>query len=225
MKPKIQIAATRAPDGSLVTLYRHDGDFIISVDNDDLMLSRTHESELELARLGCARIVKHRNPTVLIGGLGMGYTLRQALDMLRPQATVVVAELLPEVVRWNRDYLGELTNHPLKDLRVAVRIDNVVDVIRQSPDTFDAVLLDVDNGPNAMTDVRNDRLYSREGIRSCMQSLHAGGCLAIWSAHLDPPFEDRLEQENLHVRCFRVPAHKGGKARHCSIWIVSTENA
>ena len=223
MKPNVKIAETRAPDGSQVVLYEHDGDFIITADHEDLMLSRAHESELELARLGCARIVGHRSPTVLIGGLGMGYTLRQTLDMLTPQSAVIVSELLPEVVRWNRDYLGALTNHPLRDPRVVIKIGDVADVIRQSPNAFDAVLLDVDNGPNAMTDVRNDHLYSREGIRSCMASLRGSGCLAIWSAMDDPPFERRLRQEDLHVHCFRAPAHKGAKSHHCRIWLASRD--
>ena len=221
MKPKIRIATTQAPDGCEVALYEHDGEFIITVDHQDLMLSRAHESEFDLARLGCARLVKHGSPTVLIGGLGMGFTLRQTLDMLPPQATVVVAELLPDVVEWNRDYLGELTHHPLQDRRVVIKVADVAEVIRQSPNTFDAVLLDVDNGPNAMTDVRNDHLYSREGIRSCMNSLYAEGCLAVWSALFDEPYERRLRQENLHVECLRVPAHKGAKSYHCCIWIAS----
>lgn len=225
MKPNIRIAETRAPDGSPVVLYRHDGDFIITVDHQDLMLSRANESELELARLGCARLAGRRDAAVLVGGLGMGYTLRQALDMLEPQAAVIVAELLPEIVRWNRDYLGELTDHPLRDSRVTVKVGDVADVIRQSPGAFDAVLLDVDNGPNAMTDISNDQLYSRDGIRSCAASLRPHGLLAIWSAMDDPSFERRLEQEGLSVRLFRAPAHKGGKTHRCCIWVASRDAA
>jgi spermidine synthase len=203
-----------------MVLFEHDGEFTITVDHQDLMLSRAHESEFELARLGCARVAGQPGPSVLIGGLGMGYTLRQTLDLLGAKATVVVAELVPEVVRWNREYLGALTNHPLRDPRVAVKVTDVADVIRQSPGAFDAVLLDVDNGPNAMTDVRNDQLYSREGIRSCIGALRAKGCLAVWSAVFDAPFERRLRQEHLHVRYHRVPAHQGAKAYHCCIWVA-----
>jgi spermidine synthase len=221
MKPRIRIASTTSPDGSEVVLHQHDGDFTISVDRHELMLSRAHESEQELARLGCARIAQHRNPAVLIGGLGMGYTLRQALDLLPPQAAVVVAELLPEVVRWNRDYLGELNRHPLRDPRVEVRICDVARLIRGSPGTFDAILLDIDNGTSAITDAGNDRLYSRQGIRSCMDALHAKGCLAIWSAFVDLPFERRLRQEQLAMRRVRVPARMGGKSRNHCIWLVS----
>jgi spermidine synthase len=164
LKTKVQIATTSAPDGSRLALYQHAKDFIITVDSHDLMVSRAHESELELARLGCSHIAGHPTPKVLIGGLGMGYTLRQTLDLLGSRATVVVAELLPEIVRWNRDYLGDLTNHPLRDNRVVLKIDDVANVIRQSPGVFDAVLLDVDNGPHAITDVRNSQVYSQEGI-------------------------------------------------------------
>ena len=223
MKPRIQIAATRTPDGSEVVLYRHDRDFTITVDRQELMMSRAHESELALARIGCARVAGHRNPRVLIGGLGMGYTLRQALDMLKPDATVVVAELLPEVVRWNHDYLGDLTGHPLRDRRVAVRIGDVAGLIRASPNAFDALLLDIDNGTSAVTDAGNDRLYTREGIRSCLGALHAKGCLAVWSAFRDVRFERRLRQERLHVRQFRVAARQGGKTRSCGIWLASRD--
>lgn len=223
MNARRQIATATAPDGSRLVLLQHGNDFIITVDRHDLMLSRSHESELELARLGCAHVAGHRRPTVLIGGLGMGYTLRQTLDMLGTRATVVVAELLPDVVQWNRDYLGELTEHPLRDTRVTLQIGDVADVIRRSPGMFDSVLLDIDNGPHAITDARNSQLYSPEGIRSCINSLRTGGCLAVWSAFFDDKFERRLRQEHLHVRSFRVPAHKGSSSCHCCIWLASRD--
>ncbi len=223
VKKMVQIATTSAPDGSRLALHQHEKDYIITVDRNDLMVSRAHESELELARLGCGHVAGHRTPTVLIGGLGMGYTLRQTLDMLGSRATVVVAELLPEIVRWNRDYLGELTNHPLRDRRVVLKVDDVANVIRQSPGVFDAILLDVDNGPHAITDVRNSQVYSRDGIQSCINSLRSKGCLAVWSAFFDAPFERRLRQEHLHVRNFRVPAHKGSRSHHCCIWLASKD--
>ncbi len=221
MKTRIQLGKTSAPDGSQLVLYQHNSDFVITVDRHDLMLSRAHESEIELARLGCAHVAGHRTPTILVGGLGMGYTLRQTLDMLGPSAKVVVAELLPEIVRWNQDYLGELTNHPLRDPRVVLQIDDVADVIRKSPGVFDAILLDVDNGPHAITDARNHQLYSRTGIQTCIHALRSKGCLAVWSAFFDAPYEHRLRQEHLHVRCFPVPAYKGSSSRHCCIWVAS----
>ena len=225
LKTRIQLATTHAPDGSLLALYQHGSDFIITVDRQDLMVSRAHESERELARIGCAHVAGHRRPTVLIGGLGMGYTLRQTLDMLGSRATVVVAELLPAIVQWNHDHLGALTNHPLRDHRVVLKVDDVATVIRQSPGVFDAILLDIDNGPHAITDVRNDQVYSPAGIQACVNALRAGGCLAVWSAFFDAPFERRLRQEHLHVRSFRVPAHRGSGSCHCCIWVASRDRS
>jgi spermidine synthase len=223
LKTRTKLATTCAPDGSRLTLLQHGNDFIITVGNHDLMLSRAHDSELDLARLGCAHLAGHQAPTVLIGGLGMGYTLRQTLDMLAPRATVVVAELLPEIVRWNRDYLGELTNHPLNDPRLVLKIGNVADVIRQSPAAFDAILLDVDNGPEAITDAGNSDVYSAAGIQACVTALRPTGCLAVWSAFFDPPFERRLRQANLRVRSVQVPAYHGSSSYHCCIWLASRD--
>ena len=223
LKARTQIATTHAPDGSRLVLYRHQNDFIITVDRHDLMVSRAHESELELARLGCAHATGYRTPKILIGGLGMGYTLRQTLDMLGSRATVVVAELLPEIVRWNQEHLGDLNNHPLRDPRVDLRIADVAQVIRQSPGVFDCILLDVDNGPQAITDIHNEHLYSPAGIRNCIQALREKGCLAVWSAFFDPAFERRLRQEQLYVRCVQVPTYKGARTHHCCVWIASND--
>jgi spermidine synthase len=223
MKPHIKLSTTKAPDGSELCLYEHDGDFSIMVNRHELMSSRQHESELELARLGCERIAQRRSPTVLIGGLGMGYTLRQTLDMLQPQANVIVAELMPEVIRWNREILGHLTDHPLLDKRVTIKTADVASVMAHSPNGFDAILLDVDNGPEAMTTKANHNLYSRSGIRNCLKALHTKGCLSIWSASKDPSFERRLRRDSLHVRAFHVTKRKGGKNRPRCIWVASRD--
>jgi len=223
VKPTLQIAAARTPDGEVLALYQHDADFSIRVGNQELMTSRAHESELELARLGCARIAERPNPVVLIGGLGMGYTLRQTLDLLQPDASVVVGELIADVVMWNREFLGGLNNHPLRDRRVTVKLGDVTGLIRQSEHAFDAIMLDVDNGPEALTSAGNDRLYSREGLQACMHAVHAKGCLSIWSGSIDNAFEKRLRQENLAYRRFHVAAYKGGKARSRCIWVISRD--
>lgn len=220
MKPTVKIAETAAPDGTPMTLLRHDDEFIIRLDTQDLMLSRAHESELELARLGCERLAGQAEAVVLVGGLGMGYTLRQALDALPPGGKVVVSELVPEVVRWNQEYLGELNDHPLRDPRVEVRLGDVTELIRISPGAFDAILLDVDNGPSAMTDIQNDRLYSEEGIRSCIAALRPGGCLAVWSSMDDAVYERRLRREGVQVRLCRVPLYKGARTFHGWIWLA-----
>ncbi len=225
MKPRIKMANTRTPDGGDLSLYEHDGNFSIMVNGEDLMHSRRHESERELARLGCAHLVGRKAPRILIGGLGMGYTLRQALDMLGPQAHVVVGELMPAVVEWNREFLGSLNGEPLKDERVDLKTGNVVDMISGSKNRFDAILLDIDNGPDAMTDAGNRRLYSHEGIEFCRRALRRQGCLAIWSAKPSKPFEQRLVNGGFHVRRFRVPAYTGKKPPSHFIWIASENRA
>lgn len=223
MKPIVPIAVTKTPDGRSLALCRHDRDYSLMVDRQELMSSRANESERVLARLGCARIAARQDPTVLIGGLGMGFTLRETLDLLQPRARIIVAELLPEIVRWNREILGELNNHPLRDPRVTVRVVDVIDLVRQSKHAFDAILLDIDNGPAAVTSAGNDWLYGRAGIQACLQALHAKGCIAIWSATVEPCFERRLHQEGLHVARYGAPAYKGGKSGARQIWIASRD--
>lgn len=223
MKPRVEIASAQTPDGSRLALVSHDGNYIITVDRQDLVLSRAHESELELARLGCAGLADRRAPAVLVGGLGMGYTVRQALDLLPAAGTVVVAELLPEIVQWNRDILGELAGHPLRDPRVDLRVGDVAELIRRSPAAFDAVLLDVDNGPHAVTDPRNARLYHRDGLRNALAALRPHGRVAIWSASLDDAFEHRLREVTPHMRRFRAPTHAGGRTRPHCIWVAANQ--
>jgi len=224
MKPRVKLATARTPNGGEMVLYRHDRDFSIRVDDKELMNSRQHESELGLARLGCAALVGQRTPSVLIGGLGLGYTLRQALDLLGPRAEVVVGELLVAVVEWNREFLGELNGHPLEDGRVVLRTGDVVELIQCSRSRFDAILLDIDNGPSAMTDSENRRLYGRSGIRACRRALREQGCLALWSSDPSKSFEQLLMSCDFHVRRYRVPAYKGSRSRTRFVWVAS-ENA
>jgi len=206
-----------------MVLYRHDHDFWITINGQDLMLSRQHESEQELARLGCAHLAGRKAPSILIGGLGMGYTLRQALDMLSPHAQVVVGELLGAVVEWNREFLGELNGHPLRDKRVDLKTGDIVELISRSKSGFDAILLDIDNGPRAITDSGNRRLYDREGIRACRRALRKPGCLAVWSAVPNKEFEQLLISCGFHVRRFRVPAYRGNKAHSRLVWVASED--
>jgi len=221
MKPRIKKATARTPDGGKMVLYQHDRDFLIEIDGEDLMLSRHHESELELARLGCAHLTGHKSPSILIGGLGMGYTLRQALDMLSPQAEVVVGELLDAVVEWNREFFGDLNGQPLADERVELKTGNIVELISRSKSRFDAILLDIDNGPSAMTFSGNSRLYGFEGILSCRNALRKKGCLAVWSAGPCKEYEQLLLRCDFHVRRYRVPAYRGSKSQSRFIWLAS----
>lgn len=204
-----------------MVLYKHAGDFLIEVNGQDLMNSRQHESEIELARLGCGYLTDRKAPSILIGGLGMGYTLRQSLDMLSPHAQVMVAELLSAVIGWNRDFFGELNGQPLEDHRVDLMTGDIVKLISRSKERFDAILLDIDNGPNAMTDSSNCHLYSRKGIYSCQRALRKKGCLAVWSAEPSKKFEQLLMECRFHARRFRVPAYKGAKSQSRFVWVAS----
>jgi spermidine synthase len=217
------MATARTPDGGEMVLYQHGRDFSIQINGQDLMLSRQHESELELARLGCAHLADRKAPRILIGGLGMGYTLRQALDMLSPRAQVVVGELLGAVVEWNRDFFGELNGHPLGDERVDLKTGDIAELISRSRSRFDAILLDIDNGPGVMTDSGNRRLYGREGILACRRALRKQGCLAVWSAEPSKKFEQLLMSCSFHVRRFRLSAYKGSKSQSRFVWVASED--
>jgi spermidine synthase len=206
-----------------MVLYKHDREFSIRINGQELMNSRQHESELELARLGCAALADRPASSVLIGGLGLGYTLRQALDLLGPDAEVVVGELLGAVVEWNRRFLGELNGNPLEDERVDLRTGDVVELISRSQSQFDAILLDIDNGPSALTAPENRYLYGREGIRACRRALRQGGCLALWSPEPNKGFEQLLVSGNFHVRRYRVPAYKGSHSQSRFVWVASED--
>jgi spermidine synthase len=221
MKPRVRIAAARTPSGGEMVLYQHDGDFSITINGQDLMHSRQHASELALARLGCAHLVGRKASRILVGGLGMGYTLRQALDMLGPAAQVVVGEISAAVVEWNRRFLGALNGRPLEDPRIEIERGDIVELISSSVDKFDAILLDIDNGPNALSDPGNNRLYGHEGLGACRHALRDQGCLAVWSAAASEKFERSLRINGFHVRRFKVAAQKGRKSRSCFVWVAS----
>lgn len=224
MKPQIELASIETPDGGKMALYQHDDELSIQINGQALMSSRQHESELALARLGCAHLVKHDAPHVLIGGLGMGYTLRQTLDMLGAGAKVTVSELLPDVVNWNHDYFAALNGEPLKDTRTEIILGDIFKLLGDSADSFDAILLDIDNGPSATTDTMNSLLYTREGIELCKRALRKGGTLGIWSAEPSKTFEQLLMSCRLHVRRYKVPAYSGTTKNSRFIW-VATEDA
>jgi len=207
-----------------MSLYQHGRDFSIQINGQELMNSRQHESEQELARLGCAHLSGRKAPCILIGGLGMGYTLRQALDLLSPHANVVVGELLGAVVEWNREFLGELNGQPLSDERVDLQTGDIVEMISGSRSRFDAILLDIDNGPGEMADSGNRRLYGPEGILACRRALRDHGCLALWSAEPSKKFEQLLMRCRFHVCRVRVSAHKGSKSQSRFVWLASEDS-
>jgi spermidine synthase len=225
MNPRVKLAAAGTPSGGEMVLYRHDRDYAIWVDGQDLMNSRQHESELELARLGCAHLASHDAPCILVGGLGMGYTLRQALDMLGPQGHVVVAELMAAVVEWNQTYFGGLNGQSLGDERVELQTVDIITLIEHSQDWYDTILLDIDNGPHALTHSENRRLYTREGLLACRRALRSQGCLAVWSAEPSKKFERLLMACEFKVRRFRVNAYRGSKSPSRFVWVASEDKS
>jgi len=196
-------------------LIRRGDEYIILVDGAILMSSRMHGSEEALATFACQRVRALEQPSVLIGGLGMGFTLRTTLDLLPQDATVVVAELVPAVVEWNRGPLGPLARHPLKDKRVRVETGDVVVTLRSGLGQFDAVLLDVDNGPTAFTASNNAGLYDNRGIAAARAALKTEGVLAVWAAQDDRKFEQRLRDGRFDVQVRRPRGRlKKGGPRH-----------
>jgi spermidine synthase len=217
VKPWELLGQTRAPDGTDLSLTLRGGEYVILANGKSLMSSRMHGSEEALAAFACARIhaCRERRVSVLIGGLGMGFTLRAALDLLPHDADVVVAELLPAVVEWNRGPLGPLAGQPLRDRRVRVEPGDVAVAIRSSANAFDAILLDVDNGPAAFATSGNGALYNDAGLAAARGALRKDGVLAVWSAREDRRFEQRLRYAGFRAEVQRVRARlKKGGPRH-----------
>jgi spermidine synthase len=198
----IDIDAAETPEGGRMVLRHADGIWEIRVNGWELMSNRAHRSEEALAELGCARLAG--TPRILIGGLGMGYTLRAALDHLPQAAHVVMAELLPAIIAWNRGPLALLAGRPLSDPRVEVRRDDVGNLIAEAEGLYDAILLDVDNGPHALTDQGNHRLYGATGLARARRALRPGGILAVWSADPAPDFERALNEAGFTQRSVAV---------------------
>jgi len=201
-------------------LYQRGDEFSIRVDKaGELMNSRAHHSEEVLAELACKQISDRKSPHLLVGGLGIGFTLAAVLSHTGTDARVTVSELIPAVVRWNRDYMGRLAGFPLNDTRVNVLEQDVGLVMRQHPNSFDAIMLDVDNGPSSFTCDDNDSLYSMRGLSSAYQALKSGGVLTVWSATDDPAFTRRMTQAGFAVTQQRVGSHNTRRGNQHTIWI------
>ena len=214
MKKLERLAEARTPDGTLLVLLRHDGEYLIRADGAELMSTRHHRSEDMLAELGCAPLRAREDAHVLIGGLGFGFTLRAALRILPASAQVVVAELVRAVIDWNRNDEYPLAAPSLRDTRVELRHADVAQVLRESAGRFDAIMLDVDNGPDPMTTSGNGALYGDAGIRMTAAALRPGGCLVYWSAQDDRKFERALRRASLDVEVTRVWSHGTSGALH-----------
>ncbi|MCX7414259.1 MAG: hypothetical protein NTW36_12580 [Planctomycetia bacterium] len=215
MKPTVLRDQTTTVDGNLMTLHEHDGAFTIRVAGVELMSSRQHHSEERLAELACGHIRRESSGVrVLIGGLGMGFTLRAALKQLGPDATVVVAELMPAVIRWNLTPEYKLGGDALADPRVQLVEGDVTDLLRAGRRRFDAVILDIDNGASGLSAASNSGLYTVAGLTLARAALKPGGCLAIWSVGGDPAFVERMSQCGFDVSVERVRTHATGGSRN-----------
>jgi len=208
--------ATIPNDGGVLRLTQRGDDFSIHLQGvrGELMNNRMYSSEEALAELGCAHIKNTTNAKVIVGGLGMGYTLASALKATTESSQVIVAELVPDVVEWNKGPLGECAGMPLDNKRAEVYLGDVAELFKTNKPTYDAVLLDADNGPEGFTHADNGNLYSLESLISIKQSLRPKGMLAIWSSWHDPKFTQQLKKARFEVENKTVRAHKGKGSRH-----------
>ena len=214
MKPLERLGQARTPQGAVLALYRHDGAYLIRADGVELMSTRRHLSEDRLAEVACAPLRDRPGARVLIGGLGLGFTLRTALGLLAADAEVVVAELVAEVIEWNADPRWGLSVEALADPRVRLVHGDVTDVLAASPGAFDAIMLDTDNGPDGMLISENSALYARRGVAATVAALRAGGRIVYWSVGDDPGFVAALRRARLDVRALHVRAHDTAGPMH-----------
>lgn len=210
MKPTRLLDRAVTPDGTPLTLHEHDGTLSIRVAGVELMSTRQHHSEERLAELACAGLRDRRQAAVLIGGLGFGFTLRETLRHVAADATVVVAELVPAVVAWNRNPAHGLAADVIDDPRVEVVVGDVADVLAASPGRFESIMLDVDNGASGLTAAANDGLYSARGLGAARAALRPRGRLAVWSADDDPRFAARMEKAGFAVDVVKARTHPTG---------------
>lgn len=222
MIPRVLIQTVDVPGSrSKMSLHRQGDEHSIWLDGVPLMTSRLHGSEEALAGLGCQNLSDRPGARVLVGGLGMGFTLAAALRLVGPDAKVFVAELVPAVRDWNRDHLGHHAEHPLRDPRVEVAIVDVAVMVRNNPRGYDAILLDVDNGPSAMTLASNAGLYRPEGLALVAKALRPGGTVAFWSAYADAAFPKLLAKAGLRVDEHAVADRAGKKGSQHFVWTGS----
>ena len=216
--PWTLLDAATVPGGGAIRLMRRGPEFAIWLDGNQLMSSRQSGSEQALAALTCDRLSDDERPRLLIGGLGMGFTLRAALAALGPHAQITVAELVPSVVAWARGPMAEILDGSLDDPRVEVVVGDVAALLRARVAAYDAILLDVDNGPEALTLASNDGLYGARGLRAAHAALRPGGILSVWSVAPDDAFAERMRKAAFSVEEIRVHAHGRRGTRHV-IWI------
>lgn len=215
------LGTAQVPGGELLELYRHDKDFMIVLGHNELMSTRKWGSEVALAEMAIDRIGHSRSPHLLIGGYGMGFTLRAALKRLGSDARVTVAELVPEIIAWARGPMADVAQGCLDDRRVNLVMGDVAAAIASAHNAYDAILLDVDNGPDGLVRAENDAIYTREGLAAAKAALRPGGVLAIWSAGPDPAFTRRLVKAGFSVDEQTVRARDNGKGPKHTIWFAT----
>lgn len=221
MTPRELLGVAEVPGGEPLRLFRRGGDFMIVLDRNELMSTRMSGSEVALGTMTCGRLGAHPAPHLLIGGYGMGYTLRAVLARLGKDARVTVAELVPGIIEWARGPMEAVTDGCLDDPRVTLELGDVGDAIRNGAKRYDAILLDVDNGPDGLTRAANDGLYSPRGLDQARRALRPGGVLAIWSAAPDPAFSKRLARAGFEVDEVKVRARDNGKGATHMIWFAT----
>ncbi len=214
------LGTAQVPGGEELSLYSHGRDFMIVLQRNELMSTRMRGSEEALATMTIERLEGNNAPRLLVGGYGMGFTLRAALAKLGPTAQVTVAELVPEIIEWARGPMAELTADCLDDRRVLLRHGDVADAILAETGAYDAILLDVDNGPDGLVRDENDRIYSRSGLQAAKRALTPGGILAVWSAASDKAFAGRLQRAGFVVAEVQVSARGNGKGPKHVIWFA-----
>jgi spermidine synthase len=218
--PRIVLDTASIPGSKdTLRLIQRGTEFSIMLGNNELMNSRLSGSEKALATLACAKIIPRTAPRILIGGLGMGFTLRAALAELPDNAEVVVAELVPAVVAWAKGPMAEHHGDSLSDPRTKIIVTDVAKLIRESDASYDTILLDVDNGPDGLTKNANDHLYSNDGLGRAWAALRADGILAIWSAAPDKAFAARFNAAGFDIEEIEVRAHKGKSGARHIIWL------
>jgi spermidine synthase len=217
--PWVLIEKSASPDGAALELWQRGEEFSIRTGGHELMGSRMFGSEARLAELGVAALGSTAQQRVLIGGLGCGYTLAAALAVLGPRARVFVDEISPAVIAWNRGVLGALAGHPLRDQRVRIRETDVIDDLKQNQDPLELILLDVDNGPSALSQARNAWLYHGDGLARLFARLSPRGVLGVWSAGPDPRFVKRLRALGFVVEEHLVRA-SGSRGKRHVVWLA-----
>lgn len=223
MQPWVQLDQAPIPGGGEMSLWQHVRDFAIRVGRDELMNSETHGSEEAVADLACAKVLaasgNREDLRILVGGLGMGYSAAAALRHIGPQGQMMIAELVPAVVDWNRQYLGHLADNPLQDPRVQVHVGDIQHLFRPNKPTYDVIILDVDNGPQALTSADNHWLYGHNGLKRIHATLRPNGVVSVWSTGPDEAFTARLKKNGFLPEVHSVAA-RGRRGRKHTIWVA-----